>query len=66
MTQTQIVKAMAETCEVSNAKARRILTYLSFRIGLACAALLLLSTVCQIVLERPGPGNYRSAGEKEL
>jgi DNA-binding protein HU-beta len=29
MTQTQIVKAMAETCEVSNTKARQILTFLS-------------------------------------
>jgi DNA-binding protein HU-beta len=29
MTQTQIVKAMAEACEVSNAKAREVLTFLS-------------------------------------
>ena len=29
MTQTQIVKAMAEACEVSSAKARQVLTFLS-------------------------------------
>jgi DNA-binding protein HU-beta len=29
MTQTQLVKAMAETCEVSSAKARQVLTFLS-------------------------------------
>lgn len=29
MTQTQIVKAMAEACEISNAKAREVLTFLS-------------------------------------
>lgn len=29
MTQTQIVKAMAEACEVSSAKARQMLTFLS-------------------------------------
>ena len=29
MTQTQIVKAMAEACEIPSAKARQILTFLS-------------------------------------
>jgi DNA-binding protein HU-beta len=29
MTQTQIVKAMAEACEIPNAKARQVLTFLS-------------------------------------
>jgi hypothetical protein len=29
MTQSQIVKAMAEECEIPNAKARQILTFLS-------------------------------------
>ena len=29
MTQSQIVKAMAEACEIPNAKARQILTFLS-------------------------------------
>ena len=29
MTQTQIIKAMAEECEVPNAKARQMLTFLS-------------------------------------
>jgi DNA-binding protein HU-beta len=29
MTQTQIVKAMAEACQLSNAKARQVLTFLS-------------------------------------
>ncbi len=29
MTQTQLIKAMAEACEVSSAKARQVLTFLS-------------------------------------
>jgi DNA-binding protein HU-beta len=29
MTQTQIIKAMAEACEIPNAKAREVLTFLS-------------------------------------